>query len=213
MQIPAKPFIVALVAAVTFAFGAAPVMATPPAEDFAATAAAAVFPAGGSAQSLSTNVGSTSMDTLDTMEQANDIANVPHGFDVEATIALAESEIGTSRPTGWSQPGECLMSAQRWILAGGGGWTGSGTPVNNYEGATRLTLADALPGDIIQYEHLTSPHSWVSGVHTVLVTGINDDGTMQIIESNNPSRSGLVSKDESWVAHPPAGFQAVVWRF
>lgn len=212
MQVPAKAFIVTLVSAVTFAFGAVPAVAAPAPEDYSQVSAA-VFPAGETAQSLNTTVETTSARTLDTIDQAGDLETVPHGFDVDATIALAESEIGTSRPTGWNQPGECLVSAQRWILAGGGEWTGSGTPVNNYVGATRLTLADALPGDIIQYEHLTSPHSWVSGVHTVLVTGVNDDGTLQIIESNNPSRSGLVSKNEHWTANPPAGFQAVVWRF
>ena len=92
-------------------------------------------------------------------------------------------------------------------------WAGGGDPVTNYNGATRLPVSAALPGDIIQYEHLTSPSSWVSGVHTVLITGVNSDGTFSIIESNNPGGSGLVSKNESWVPAPPSGFQAVAWRF
>lgn len=139
--------------------------------------------------------------------------NSPHNFDVEATIAAATAEIGTSRATGWSQQGECIMSAQRWIRAGGGAWLGGGDPVTNYTGALRLSPADAEAGDVIQYEYLSSPSSWVSGIHTVLITGVNDDGTFKIIESNNPAGSGLVSANDSWVPAPPAGFQAVAWRF
>jgi hypothetical protein len=105
------------------------------------------------------------------------------------------------------------MSAKRWIVAGGGDWTGSGDPVSTYAGATRLSITDAQPGDVVQYEHLLYPTSWVSGVHTVLITEVHDDGTFTIIESNNPGGSGLVSKNESWTPAPPAGFQAVVWRF
>ena len=132
---------------------------------------------------------------------------------MEAAIALAESEIGTSRPTGWDAPGECISSVHRWVTAGGANWTGSGNPVDNYRGATRLSIADAQPGDIVQYENIEFPTSWVSGVHTVLITERHDDGTFTIIESNNPAGSGLVSKNTKWTPEPPAGFQAVVWRF
>ncbi|MBK0417571.1 lipase [Leucobacter sp. CSA1] len=213
MQFPAKTFIVTLVSAVTFAFGAAPATAAAPTEDFS-PGSASVLPAPGISQTLNTTEDTLSTQALDSMmTPSSERASTPHNFDVEAAIALAESEIGTSRPTGWSQPGECIMSAQRWIRAGGGAWAGGGNPVSNYDGATRLTIADAQPGDIVQYEHLASPTSWVTGVHTLLITGVNDDGTFTIIESNNPGGSGLVSKDEAWTPKPPAGFQAVVWRF
>lgn len=210
MQTPAKAFIVTLVASVTFALGAAPASAAPAPVDFAAAAAEVVQPP---AQTLRTQQEDVSANTLDSMLKMSDVANAPHGFDVEKTIAAAESEVGTSRPTGWSAPGECIMSAQRWILAGGGKWVGSGDPVANYAGATRLTLSDAQPGDIIQYENIASPTSWVTGVHTVLVTGVDKDGTLTIIQSNSPGGSGLVTKKENWTPEPPAGFQAVVWRF
>ena len=72
---------------------------------------------------------------------------------------------------------------------------------------------DAQPGDIVQYEYISSPSSWVSGIHTVLITGVNGDGTFSIVESNNPAGSGLVTSTESWVPKPPAGFEAVIWRF
>lgn len=201
---------VALVASLTFAFGAVPAFAADSSDDvFAASTLTADAPQ----QSLNTDesaVPSAQISSVLTMSEAQ---NSPHGFDVEASIAAAAAEIGTSRATGWSQPGECIMSAQRWILAGGGAWTGSGDPVSNYTGALRLSVADAEPGDIIQYEYVSSPTSWVSGIHTVLVTGVNDDGTFQIIESNNPAGSGLVTANTSWVPAPPAGFQAIAWRF
>lgn len=210
MQIPAKTFIVALISGVTFALTATPAHATAPVEDFSATAAAA--PLANISQTLDTS-GTDNVEVLDAMLQTSSAGSTPAGFDVDAAIEAAEEEVGTSRPTGWSQPGECIMSAQRWIKAGGGAWNGSGNPVSNYEGATRLTIDDAQPGDIVQYEHLTSPTSWVTGVHTLMITGVNDDGTFEIIESNNPGGSGLVSKDDHWTPKPPEGFQAVVWRF
>ena len=213
MRPTSKAFIVGLVSAMTFAFGAAPSMAAEPVEDF--TAPAAVQYAQSLAQTLETAVNETAefSDLGPSILELAEAAIIPHNFDVAATIALAEQEVGTSRPTGWSQPGECLMSAQRWIHAGGGNWVGGGNPVSNYDTATRLTIAEALPGDIVQYEYMASPTSWVTGVHTVLITGVNGDGTFQIIESNNPGGSGLVSKNTSWVPQPPSGFEAVVWRF
>lgn len=212
MQSPAKTFVIALVSAVTFAFGAAPATAVESAEEVSFNAA--MVPAAEISQTLSIAESDDLNDpTLDTLVSEAEAASTSHGFDVDAAIALAESEIGTSRATGWSQPGECIISAKRWIHAGGGAWTGSGNPVNNYIGATRLTISDAQPGDIVQYEHLGSPTSWVSGVHTLMIVETHDDGTFDIIESNIPTGSGVVQKQENWTPEPPAGFQAVVWRF
>lgn len=203
---------VSLVAAVTFAMGAAPAGAIETEEFTAAAAAPAVSL---TTQALSTETGTAPLAPISSVLAATDssAASAAHGFDVEATIAAATAEIGTSRATGWGAPGECIVSAQRWIRAGGGAWTGGGDPVANYVGAERLSPSEAAPGDIIQYEHMQFPTSWVSGVHTVLVTGVNDDGTLQIIESNVPTGSGYVQAVESWTPKPPAGFQAVAWRF
>ena len=212
MRVPVKAFVVSLIASVTFAFGAAPSVAAEPIEDFSSSAAA-VQPTTVVSQSLDTTSNALAGDAIESVLEMEDVAKVPHNFDVEATIALAKSEVGTSRPTGWSQPGECIMSAQRWIRAGGGAWGGGGDPVSNYDGATRMTLATAAPGDIIQYEFMESPTSWVTGVHTVLITEVHDDGTFSIVESNNPGGSGLVGDNDSWTPAPPAGFEAVVWRF
>lgn len=211
MQRPMKAFIVTMVSTLVFVFGAAPANATPMPNPLEIIPLEQQAPA--AAQQLNTSLSETDDLALETLRVMSDVAATPHNFDVDATIALALSEVGTSRATGWNQPGECLVAAQRWILAGGGNWTGSGDPVNNYQGATRLPVSAALPGDVIQYEHIASPTSWVSGVHTVLVTGVNADGTLSIVESNNPGGSGLVTKTDSWVATPPAGFQAVAWRF
>lgn len=202
-----KTFIVSLVSALTFSLGVAPALAQPESEDAFASA---------SPQLLDTTLTTAQADpaNLSGMLDVISIESGPrHGFDVEAAIAQATLEIGTSRATGWSQPGECIMSAQRWIQAGGGNWTGGGTPVTNYDNATRLPLHLVEAGDVIQYENIYAPHAWVSGVHTLLVTGVNEDGTFSIIESNNPFGSGLVTATENWVPTPPPGFQAVAWRF
>lgn len=207
MPIPAKPLIVALVSTVTFTLGAAPAVASSPVQDFSHAATAPV-----DSQSLDAQV-TTAGDTLDALTRLSSQANTPHNFDVDAAIALAVSEIGTSRATGWNAPGECISSVHRWVTAGGADWIGSGDPVNSYRGATRLTIADAQPGDIVQYEHLDFPTSWVTGVHTLLITEKHDDGTFTIIESNVPTGSGTVTTRSDWVPEPPVGFQAVVWRF
>ncbi|MHA3683394.1 CHAP domain-containing protein [Leucobacter sp. HY1910] len=206
----AKALVVGFVASITFAFGTAPSYAEVPVTDFSSSAA---LPAAAVAQSLATDGDALAGVAIDSVLAIEEVAEVPSGFDVAASIALAEEEVGTSRPTGWSQPGECIMSAQRWIRAGGGAWTGGGDPVTNYNNATRMTLATAAPGDIIQYEFMASPSSWVTGVHTVMITEVNGDGTFTIIQSNSPGGSGLVSKEENWVPQAPAGFEAAVWRF
>lgn len=202
---------ITLIAAVTFALGAAPAAAEPFIE---APAAAATSPLGTvNEQSLTTQPSAHPTEQIQSVLTFSDTSYASANFDVEATIAAAMSEVGTSRATGWSQPGECLMSARRWIHAGGGAWKGGGDPVTNYVGALRLGVGDAQAGDIVQYEYLSSPSSWVSGIHTVLITGVNGDGTFSIVESNNPAGSGLVTATESWVPKPPPGFQAVIWRF
>lgn len=203
---------VTLVAAVTFALGVAPAGAV---ETANATAAATTPTVALTTQALSTQAGTAPLAPISTVLADGESSTVSavHGFDVDAAIAAATAELGTSRATGWGAAGECIVSAQRWIRAGGGSWTGGGDPVSNYVGALRLAPTEAQAGDVIQYEHLQFPTSWVSGVHTVLVTGVNDDGTYRIIESNNPTGSGYVQEDTSWVPAPPAGFQAVAWRF
>ena len=204
-----KTFIVSLVSALTFSLSATPALAHDHDSQLASAAA--------SPQLLDTAVTTADVAPINLPNMLDTIAlesGPQHGFDVEAAIAQATQEIGTSRATGWSQPGECIMSAQRWIRAGGGNWPeNGGTPVTNYNNAVRIPLHLADAGDIIQYENSYAPHAWVSGVHTLLITGVNDDGTFSIIESNNPFGSGLVTANDNWTPDPPMGFQVAVWRF
>lgn len=136
-----------------------------------------------------------------------------HGFNVEAAISQAYSEVGTSRATGWNGEGECIMSVKRWVTAGSANWYGGSTPTGNYAGAVAHDVSEALPGDIIQYLLAGSQDAWAEGIHTVLVTANNGDGTFSIVESNNPAGSGYVSSTERWTPAPPPGFIAVAYRF
>ena len=135
------------------------------------------------------------------------------GYDAIATINAAYSEVGTSRPTGWSQPGECIMSVNRWVREGNGNWGSGGTPISNYNTATEISLADVQPGDVMQYIYIANPDDWAKGVHTVLITGVNGDGTFRIVQANVPSGSGYVSANDSWTPSPPNGFRAAFFRF
>lgn len=166
-------------------------------------------------QALVTKISTGLEQKVETLYDLASVASGPdHSFDVDAAIALAETEIGTSRPTGWAMQGECIMSTQRWVNADGGGtWSGSGSVLDNYANATRLPFELVQPGDIIQYENIIAPEAWVTGVHTVMVVAVNENGTLDIIQSNAPAGSGLVSKVTNWLPDPPFGFQAVVWRF
>lgn len=138
----------------------------------------------------------------------------PQDVSAGSIVDHARSEVGTSRPTGWNQEGECVKSVQRWVKLAGGTFVGGG-PVAGYEksGAIQVSLADARPGDVIQYTSLTHPNSWDQGVHTVLVAGTNANGSLDIIQSNAPAGSGKVTEVSSWTPKPPAGFEARVWRF
>lgn len=167
-------------------------------------------------QSFTTAQTSVDRDNIAALNEETtfDASRLKHGFDVRKTLEAALSEVGTTRPTGWSAEGECVMSVRRWLLAGGANWGGGpGTPVGNYKNATRVPLSAIAPGDVIQYEHLTYPDQWVSGVHTMLVTAVNPDGTLQIVQSNIPFGSGLVTVEDHFTPRPPEGFRASIWRF
>lgn len=144
---------------------------------------------------------------------APEVAMAEPSYDWRAAVAHAYAEVGTARPTGWAAAGECIESARRWVNAGGGGWTGSGSVLDNYAGATRHSVGEAVSGDVIQYHLVGAEGAWAAGVHTVLVTGVNADGSLRIVESNNPGGSGLVTSSDSWLPQPPPGFVASVWRF
>lgn len=207
-----KPTVLAVITAVMTSWAVTPAFAAP-SVDYTKVSAADVLAAKGAAaqQDLRTDEG-TGADIADPVEMLAS-ARIPHGFDVAAAIAQAQSEIGKTFPTGWNQQGECIMSVMRWIKAGGGTWGSGNNPVSNYNTATRMSWDAAEAGDVIQYENIENPTAWLTGVHTVFIIGKNADGTFQIIEANNPGGSGLVSRNDHWTPNPPEGFRAVVWRF
>jgi len=41
-------------------------------------------------------------------------------FDNARVADCGLAELGTTRPTGWDQPGECIKSVQRWVAEAGG---------------------------------------------------------------------------------------------
>ncbi|MBB4071064.1 lipase [Leucobacter sp. OH2974_COT-288] len=207
-----KALIIGAVAALLTPFAATPVHAQTFTLDFSDRSSYTAFAANAQALNLgNSDLATESLDALSLATTADAVA-ATHTFDVAAAIAAAKSEVGTSRPTGWSQPGECVISANRWLRAGGSNWVSSGSPVTTYSQAKRLPLSAALPGDVIQFENLAYPDSWATGVHTMLVVGVNDDGTYHIIHSNF-SGAGLVTEELNFKITPPAGFQAVAWRF
>jgi hypothetical protein len=137
----------------------------------------------------------------------------PQAIDGTAIVAAANAEVGTTRPTGWNQPGECFVSIRRWIAAAGGR-LGSGGPTSSFTGVGALSVhaGIAAPGDIVQYTSTTAPDAWWNGVHTVLITAVHGDGTFQIVQSNTPAGSGLVTRVDRWTPRPPVGFTARWWR-
>lgn len=155
--------------------------------------------------------------TANTYELSDDeyfkVVAANRSYDVLKSIEIAYADVGNVYPTGWSQRGECIMSVSHWLKSAGVTWGEGGTPTKNYSTAKRVPLENLQAGDVIQYINLEQPEEWISGVHTVLITGNNWDGTYKIVEANNPGGSGLVSKNDSWVPRPPAGFEAAAFRF
>ncbi|MBL1224319.1 coiled-coil domain-containing protein [Enterococcus sp. BWR-S5] len=131
----------------------------------------------------------------------------------QAAISAALADVGNSYPTGWGAQGECLVSVRRWLNAGGINFAVGG-PHSGYvaSGAKQVSLSEIKPGDVIQYENIYTPEGWIGGVHTVLIVGVSN-GTLHIVEANNPGGSGYVSTTKGWMPAPPANFRAVVWRF
>lgn len=129
-------------------------------------------------------------------------------------IENARSEIGQVFPTGWDMPGECIKAVQRWINSAGGTF-GVGGVRSGYlsSGAKEVPWQQVQSGDVIQYENIGDPELFASGVHTMLVESVNSDGTVNVVECNNPGGSGLVGERSNVTNNSPAGWRTVVWRF
>jgi hypothetical protein len=136
-------------------------------------------------------------------------------YSAQKSIDAARSEVGTSRPTGWDQPGECVKSVQRWIDDSGGHFGGGGV-VSSYQnsGAVEVPMANIKPGDVLQFTSTTDPDSWAAGpVHTVLVAGVDHDGHYDIIQSNSPYGYGTVTEVQDWTPKSADNMEWRAWRF
>ncbi|MBO6438763.1 lysozyme family protein [Enterococcus faecalis] len=130
-------------------------------------------------------------------------------------VELAVKDVGQSFTTGWGQRGECIVAVQGWINGAKAGTFRPGGVRTGYlqSGAKEVAWNQAKSGDVIQYENLGNPDLFDVGVHTMLVESVNKDGTINVVESNNPGGSGLVGQRKGVTNRAPSGWRAVVWRF
>jgi hypothetical protein len=125
------------------------------------------------------------------------------------------AELGTVRPTGWDQPGECLKSVQRWV-GQAGGYFGPGGVISGYveSGAVQIGAGEATRGDIIQWTN-GNDGDW-SLPHTACIVENNHDGTYWVVHSNWDAK-GLVSETRAWNPDPASigrnGWYPTYWRF
>jgi hypothetical protein len=143
------------------------------------------------------------------------VANGPQSVSGMEIVRRASAEVGTARATGWDQPGECIKSVQRWIQQAGGDKKGGGVVVGyTSSGAVEVGMSDLRPGDVLQrtFDGEGANQNW-DEVHTVVVESVNADGSLVIIESNNPAGSGKVSRNTHWVPDGPSGWIWRAWRF
>jgi len=99
-------------------------------------------------------------------------------FDNARVAECALAELGTTRPTGWDQPGECIKSAQRWV-AEAGGYFGPGGVISGYtnSGAIQVSASQATKGDIVQWTN-GNDNDW-SHPHTVCIVQNHGNGVME----------------------------------
>ena len=135
-------------------------------------------------------------------------------FDNARVADFGLAELGTSRPTGWNQPGECIKSVQRWVT-NAGGYFGGGGVISGYvnSGAQEVSLGSAVKGDVIQYTNGNGDDQDWSHVHTMVVINNHGNGRFDIVQSNSPAGSGLVTRADNIVPSPASGWVSRVWRF
>lgn len=145
------------------------------------------------------------------------VTNAAHAVQPFTNADVADAglaELGTSRPTGWNQPGECIKSVQRWVAAAGGYFAGGGI-ISGYSnsGAQEVALGSAVKGDVIQYTNGTGNDQDWSHAHTMVVITNHGNGRFDVVQSNSPAGSGLVTRADNMVPAPVAGWVSRVWRF
>lgn len=125
----------------------------------------------------------------------------PYEFTNSTIVDNAIKEVGNTYSTGWGQPGECMVAAQRWAIAANGNknffnynggvisvWTGSG--------GVEVPLDKLKPGDILQ--RASTGGDWDTNwdrVHTVVFRGYNTDSTVKIVHSNWDAPGKVTTND------------------
>ena len=136
-------------------------------------------------------------------------------FDNARVADCGLAELGTTRPTGWDQPGECIKSVQRWVAEAGGyfGWGGVISGYTN-SGAVQVSATEATKGDVLQWT-TGDDNDW-SHPHTMVIVKNYGNGRFWIVHSNWDA-PGLVSENRNWdpdpEAHGRAGYYPMYWRF
>ena len=137
------------------------------------------------------------------------------GFDNARIADCGLAELGTTRPTGWDQPGECIKSVQRWV-AEAGGYFGYGGVISGYtnSGAVQISATEATKGDVCQWTN-GNDSDW-SHPHTVCIVQNYGNGRYWIVQSNWEA-PGRVSENRNWDPNPEdygrAGYFPTFWRF
>ncbi len=115
------------------------------------------------------------------------------------------------------EPGQCVMAVKRWIGAAGGTMKGGSGPIAAFEasGAAKVgSFADVHAGDVVQLSGKTDASWEYQHIHTFVITGPGSHpGTYNIVQSNSPAGSGLVTTVQDWKPAAPADGQYSIWRF
>ena len=136
-------------------------------------------------------------------------------FDNARVADCGLAELGTTRPTGWDQPGECIKSVQRWVAEAGGVF-GYGGVISGYtnSGAVQISATEATKGDVVQWTN-GNDSDW-SHPHTVCIVKNYGNGRYWIVQSNWEA-PGLVSQNLNWDPNPEdygrSGYYPTFWRF
>ncbi len=168
---------------------------------------------------LGTSIISTEPESIFQISQAEALQNIEiqkgNDFDNAKIVDEAVAENGKVFPTGWAQPGECMVSAQRWANAANGGkniWNYSGSGVISIytnSGGAEVGLDQLKPGDILQKASSgkDADTNW-DHVHTVVFRGYGDKSGVNIVDANR-GMDGLVRVTDNYMLSAPVGWQ---WR-
>ncbi len=144
--------------------------------------------------------------------------NGPYNFNNSAVVDEAMQEVGNTYPTGWGQPGECMVAAQRWAIEANNGndffnYNSGVVTVWTSSGGVEVGLGSLQPGDILQRASKGSDYdtNW-DKVHTLVFRGYNSDGTIKMVDSNR-KLDGTVRISDSYSLATYDGWEWRAFRF